>query len=364
MKNTLKMKHTLRLTAMLIAVLMFAACEKDKGDVRQERDIVYTINAERHEVHLKNDVEFDSLLERFCYYAESGNTITFYNASRITKGASKDVVEYSTTSREEMKAWMRQMEANGKTVTVTYDSETGIWNGMAYATAPQPPLSSGNMLTYESNQHSINRYIIFTLDTVQHRVYCTFNYGTGNLDRVYPQGMFEYSPAIEVNIIDAFWLVEPEMNDTVGLYLWRPQADGTLRIYEANNINIYDDFTATEGWSTYLCSDMGLNLVIHLTPSLAAVYPTEYYGQSSTCSYVNCTTPFQTGRFTLYRHDACQPAMDPPYWGLTLNYSFYGGSIVENLRIWGEPCVENSITIGSDPNNPGCADNYVFHRMN
>lgn len=356
------MKNTIRLFALLAAIVCFAACQPHENDIElgNVRNIVYMVDLTKNSITLQNDAEWDALLERLLDYAADGSTVSFYNADRVAKGASKDVVEYSTTSRDEMKRWMSRMENAGMTVTVTYDPSTGTWHGTAYTTMPQP---SCNMLTYESSQHSIHRYIIFTLDTVQHRVYCTFNYGTGPLDRVYPQGIFEYSPAIEVNTIDAFWLVEPEMNDTVGLYLWRPQADGTLRIYEANGLQ-YDDFTATTGWSTYLCTDMGLNLVMHLTPSFAAVYPAEYYGQSSTCLYVNCTTPFQTGRFTLNRHDECQPAMYPPYWGLTLNYSFYGGGIVENLRIWGEPCAENTITIGSDPNNPGCANEYVFHRVN
>lgn len=360
------MKNTIRFFALLAAMMCFAACQPHENNIELSnvRNIVYTVDQNTTSVTLQNDAEWDALLEHLLDYAAEGSTVSFYNADRAAKGASKDVVEYSTTSREEMKAWMRRMEDAGMTVTVTYDSDSNTWHGMAYTTAPQPPLPSGDMLTYESNQHSINRYIIFTLDTVQHRVYCTFNYGVGASDRVYPQGMLEYSPAIEINTIDAFWLIEPEMNDTVGLYLWRPQADGTLRIYDATNTNIYDDFTATTGWSTYLCTDLGLNLVMHLTPSLATVYPTEYLGQSSTCVYINCTTPFQTGRFTLNRHDMCQPAMGIPYWGLTLNYSFYGGGIVENLRIWGEPCAENTITIGSDPNNPGCTDNYVFHRVN
>ena len=69
-------------------------------------------------VHLKTDAEFDALLERFCGYAQEGSEVTFYNANRASTGA-KDVTNYSTTSREEMISWMRQMEDAGMTVTVT-----------------------------------------------------------------------------------------------------------------------------------------------------------------------------------------------------------------------------------------------------
>ena len=142
------MKHTLRITALLAALLMFSACEKENnGITTNERTIVYTVDESTTTVHLKTEAEFDALLEQFCDYAEGGSTVSFYNALTPpipprggTKGgvSTKDAVQYSTTSREEMKRWMRRMEDEGKTVTVTYDRETGTYNGIAYATAPQP----------------------------------------------------------------------------------------------------------------------------------------------------------------------------------------------------------------------------------
>lgn len=133
------MKHPLKLTALLAAVLIFAACEKN-NDTRHERNIVYTVDADRHDAHLKTDAEFDALLDRFCDYAEGGSTVTFYRLGTRTSPSAKstkDATTYSTTDREEMKRWMAEMEDAGKTVTVTYNSNTGTWNGTAYATAPQ-----------------------------------------------------------------------------------------------------------------------------------------------------------------------------------------------------------------------------------
>ena len=141
------MKHTLKLTAMLAAVLMLAACNKEKEltpdtvATTQERDITYTVADRTTTVHLETDTEFEALLVQFCNYAQQGDSVTFYNANRGNKGvAAKDVATYSTTNREEMIRWMRQMEEAGKTVTITYDPNTGTYNGMAYATAPQPQI--------------------------------------------------------------------------------------------------------------------------------------------------------------------------------------------------------------------------------
>jgi hypothetical protein len=129
------MKQLFKLTALLAAVLMLAACKPEPIEV--ERDIVYTVDEITTTVHLRTDAEFDALLEQFCDYAEDGSTVTFYNANHATKGT-KDATHFSTSNREEMKRWMAQMEDAGKTVTVTYDPSTGTYNGMAYAAAPQP----------------------------------------------------------------------------------------------------------------------------------------------------------------------------------------------------------------------------------
>ena len=125
--------HSSLVLALTAIVLMFAACNKEN-----ERDITYIVAENTTTVHLKTDAEWDALLDRFCDYVESDSSVTFYNTTRANKGsAAKEATSYSTTNREAMKRWMKQMEEEGKTVTVTYDPNTGTYNGTAYATAPQ-----------------------------------------------------------------------------------------------------------------------------------------------------------------------------------------------------------------------------------
>lgn len=135
------MKHLWKLTTLVAAVLMLAACEKNESTT-VVRDIIYTVDADEHRATTHTDAEWDALLDRFCDYAQEGSTITFYNNSKVSTPLSKGrgaggEATYSTTSREEMKRWMAKMEDQGMTVTVTYDPATGTWNGTAYATAPQ-----------------------------------------------------------------------------------------------------------------------------------------------------------------------------------------------------------------------------------
>lgn len=136
------MKHTLKLATLLAALLLAAACDKENQSLLLERDIVYTVDDDRYDAQLKTDTEFEALLDELCDYTQEGSTVTFYNALKAqkamlnSKGATKEVT-YRTTSREEIKRWMRRMENEGRTVTITYDSAHGTWNGVAYATAPQ-----------------------------------------------------------------------------------------------------------------------------------------------------------------------------------------------------------------------------------
>ena len=132
----------------LMAMICLAACEKNDvkptpdHDQFNERDIIYIVNyGERQMIHIATEAELDSLLTSFCDHLGSGhgNNITFFDAIYANQNnASKETVRFNTTDREQMKAWMRQMENEGKTVSVSYDATTGIYSGMAYANCRVP----------------------------------------------------------------------------------------------------------------------------------------------------------------------------------------------------------------------------------
>lgn len=171
---------TLRLVFLMAIILLSASCTKEDTPYDQvERNITYIVTDNPQEptpitatVHLYSDEEYDALLDRFCDWAKEGSTVTFYNADLVDKssassdltfdrepipqqqltatlvnadhiGESPDPNEratYSTTDRESMKRWMREQEAAGMTVTVTYDPNTGIWTGTSYPEKPKSAL--------------------------------------------------------------------------------------------------------------------------------------------------------------------------------------------------------------------------------
>ena len=137
----MKTKYLLLLVASL-TLFCVMACNKN-NDTNHTCIVVYTIDSHEGRTTVKNDMEWDQLLNRFCDYAHEGKSVTFYNLSShpsdlyASKGTTQnnEPTTYTTRDREAMKAWMRRMEQSGKTVNVTYDRTTGIWSGRAYATA-------------------------------------------------------------------------------------------------------------------------------------------------------------------------------------------------------------------------------------
>ena len=144
------MKKILRFTALVaVMTLAFSACKDPNnnpgggGEVNndpKDRLIVYTVGNSENRQALETEGEWDALLEVLCNQAQKGQTVTFYNMNQTTYFSSKDgngtkaSKTFSTADREEMKAWMKEMEKEGLTVVVTYNN--GTWNGVAYASAP------------------------------------------------------------------------------------------------------------------------------------------------------------------------------------------------------------------------------------
>jgi len=158
------MKKIMKFSA-LVAVLMLAlsACDKPNNNQNgnevnndpKERVIVYTVGNAENRQTLETEGQWDALLDVLCNQAQNGNKVTFFNMDQTTyfknkgTGGAKASKTFSTTSRDEMKAWMKKMEAEGRTVVVTY--ENGTWNGLAYATAPSTTTSNTIIGTWHFN---------------------------------------------------------------------------------------------------------------------------------------------------------------------------------------------------------------------
>ena len=219
------MKTIVRLFVLLAAVLTLAACEKESN--RHERDIVYTVAEQTTtSVHLTTEAEWDALLDQFCDWAEDGCSVTFHNAKSDNKSTTKGAVTFSTTDRDEMKRWMRQMENEGKTVTVTFDSETGTYNGMAYTAAmtvlSQWDFVSCHIIRDYSDYNGSPLYIDTTITDYAPLGNLTFY--ANNLVEVYIQGIEAIYPPMYYPIVYYWTLTDNQ--DTMIL-----EAEGYRTMY-------------------------------------------------------------------------------------------------------------------------------------
>ena len=289
------MKTSLRTLLLATLALLATACEKS-GTVRQ---IVYTVDAaaEQH-ITTHGDAEFGALLERFCGYAEEGSTVTFHGA-QAGSPRTKDVVTYSTTSRDEIKAWMRDMEAAGMTVTVTYDSDTGTWNGTAYANAPQP---ATGCITY-ATPYDVAEGAIVTLDTVNHIAYITTGHiPSGQMEIHFPTGKFSYIRSGNRLLLHDYYSLTEAFEETLTI---TPSNGDTLDLTYNYDGACPADHThrallvPTDRYSLLSCHNEAADVVLHIDRSYynlghgqAAV---RYYDEAV---YTSPTRPFNYGRFS------------------------------------------------------------------
>ena len=160
------MKKILLAIMGLIGLTGLVSCEKENSHSgeNQNRDIFYTVTEETGisgfsgtTAHLTTEAEWDALLDQFCNQAQAGSEVVFYNMSQTTylqskgNGSSTSNRTINTTSREEMKKWMKDMEKQGLTVRVTYNDSTRTWHGEAYATAPTTDTDDNLIGTWRFN---------------------------------------------------------------------------------------------------------------------------------------------------------------------------------------------------------------------
>ena len=354
------MKHISRLSILLAALFALAACHPEEHEIR--RDIVYSVdNAAEQHVTTHGDAEFDALLERFCGYAEEGSTVTFHGAS-ASSHPTKDVVTYTTTSRDEIKAWMRDMEAAGKTVTITYDPSTGTWNGTAYATAPHPRRGVATFVNLSDEGYQ-GPTVVVTIDSLNHTAYVSFDnerYTQWHL----PVGKFENIWQYDDNTL----VLYAEGGDTLG---FSPLVGDTmiLRYLPAEpcwpqHEHYFTVERVREGCQTWY-SDQAGGIVMNLWPNVVETYPEGSLALicAPQVPYLNCISPLFTGSCELLRYYTDRTDMD---WELSLRYFFVSDSsfhTVDSLGLSGDFLLDRTVTIHDIHRFPGCNSQYMFNRI-
>ena len=296
------MNRFARLSFLVATALLSVGCTKCYWPEDTVRDITYTIapaasaidNATTTTIHLETEAEWQALLDRFCDYAEEGSEVTFYNANQIaTKSATKDATTFSTTDREEMKRWMRQMEDEGLTVTVSYDPNTGTWNGTAYATAPQP-VGGGHAYVCDRWPD----YIAIMTVSPDSRVYGTWATDNGWSLYGLPWGICSYT-------FTGYTCLEcPQEYHFTNIYWNGIDVSGTSQLHgdtlhmeyggmipQCNTcIGVFDMVRSTQ-YETWVSTNNGYDVVMHIDRENRVAVA------STPANYINTIVDFPQGRF-------------------------------------------------------------------
>ena len=142
------------ITLLAVFMLVFSGCERptldnqnssEENQYPKKRVVLYKIETIENRLNLETEGEWDALLDMLCNQAQMGQKITFFNMNQTsifqnnTTRGTQATKTFSTTNRDEMKAWMKEREKEGLTVEVTYSN--GTWHGMAYASNPHTTTS-------------------------------------------------------------------------------------------------------------------------------------------------------------------------------------------------------------------------------
>ena len=87
-------------------------------------------------------------LLRLCPGWGTGDVLQHQLDYQAKGNSSATPTSITTGDREELKKWMKEMERSGRTVNVTYDANTGVWSGTAYANLGGNTTSTAEELTY------------------------------------------------------------------------------------------------------------------------------------------------------------------------------------------------------------------------
>ena len=362
------MKHTIKLLVLLAAVLCTVACEPT--DQNRERTITYTVKGKAAiTVHLTTEAEWQALLDRFCEYAESGSAVTFYDAAKGSHGKtlrqSKEATTFSTTSREEMKRWMARMEEQGMTVTVTYDSQTGTWNGTAYAVAPPPMPEVFSLVGIDHPTGSI----ILTVDLPNRRAYLTCTDGPG---RWTPYGSFDDVEMHGDTMLTA--TARMYLDNTKRDTMWfTPLGGDTVFIRYQTGMQDYSGthytnsgrfVPAPASLQTWYCDTLSFDIVLHLYPGVVETLPEQHVAQSSGSASLSCLTPFIIDDFFIQPYYTTMPGMDWELKFVCYDDDGYSYGVVDSLAMKGDFNTDTDVTIFELTQHQfQCTNRYPFHRV-
>ena len=135
------MKKVFRTIALVSIIgLTATSCQKESATFSQEsteqignnHTVMYSVDGISQCATFTSEEEWLEFLQQLFIWAEEGHQVSFRNAESFNSVTpSKEKVVFTTHSKTEAETWAFEMEKNGYDVTVSYDSNTGIYTCIA-----------------------------------------------------------------------------------------------------------------------------------------------------------------------------------------------------------------------------------------
>ena len=123
-------------TALAFALLTLTGCQKEHSATTpaDTYTIHYEVDGVSHTADLSDDMNLTAFMLSMTQLASEGCIVTVFPRGDSTAWASKTIVTFQTSNRDEASAWAAEMHNQGYTVTIVHDSDTDTYTCIAYST--------------------------------------------------------------------------------------------------------------------------------------------------------------------------------------------------------------------------------------
>ncbi len=124
-------------TLFTVLSLLSVSCQKEEmvepsnaqiNQASTTRNVTYTIDGITMHTTIRGEQNWRSFIDYMIRLAEEGHQVSFRNDNNYNcSQQSKETVVYTTNDKENANTWAADMTEQGYSVTIRYDSTTGIY---------------------------------------------------------------------------------------------------------------------------------------------------------------------------------------------------------------------------------------------
>lgn len=131
-------KNFVPVAVFLMLTTMAVSCQKERtiepqsavAEIGTVRTVNYSVNGVDHQITLYSDAEWDAFVDSMMSLSEQGKEVCIINEDASTQTSmTKDIQTFTTTDRDEAKAWAKQKADEGYEVTI--NSKEGVYTCVA-----------------------------------------------------------------------------------------------------------------------------------------------------------------------------------------------------------------------------------------